>query len=131
MQTQATRRTVLIVDDEESVRAALTASLELLGEFEIRIAPDGVSGLRMLDEARPDILLLDLVMPDIDGLQFLRAMRQPPRTFRPGTVVLMTALPDPFPASQLAEFGVDSLLAKPFQLRHLSDALRMGHSPGD
>ena len=117
------RRSVLIVDDEESVRDAVCAALDAIGEFSVTLASNGLSGLKMLESTRPDILLVDLVLPDIDGIQVLDAIRSNPGAHRPARIVLMTAYPDPFPLDRLRDIGADALLKKPFRLSQLSHAL--------
>jgi CheY-like chemotaxis protein len=120
------RRNVLIVDDEESVRDAVVAALEVIGDFSVNQAPNGLSGLEMVETTRPDILLVDLVLPDIDGIQLLRTLKANPAAHHPDHVVLMTAYSDPFPPDKLHEFGVDALLEKPFHLHQLTSALHHG-----
>ncbi len=117
------RRTVLIVDDEESIRAAIQAGLETIGDFEVTHAHNGHTALKRLESTRPDILFVDLVLPDIDGLQLLRAVKSKPLRLRPRRIVLMTAHPDPIPADRIGEFGAHALLEKPFQLQGLADVI--------
>ena len=117
-------RNVLVIDDEEAVRDAVCAALEAVGDFRISQASDGVSGLNMVESIRPDILMVDLVLPDIDGLQVLKALKERPGLFRPARIVLMTAHPDPVPLDTLRDLGADALLEKPFHLHELSRVLQ-------
>jgi CheY-like chemotaxis protein len=114
---------VLIVEDEESVRMAIEAGLEVIGNYEVYSAPDAATGMEMLEKTRPDILLLDLVMPVTDGMEFLRKLRASPSGFRPGKVVLMTAHANPVPSGNLQDLGLDLVLSKPFRLNDLADAV--------
>jgi CheY-like chemotaxis protein len=122
------RLSILVVDDEESVRDAVCAALDVIGKFTITVAPDGITGLKLLESTRPDILLVDLVMGDMDGTQVLRAIRTTPGAHRPACIVLMTAYPDPFPHDKLRDLGADALLEKPFHLSELSEALGLGRA---
>ncbi len=124
MSASAHSRNVLIIDDEEAVRDAVYAALEAVGDFCITQANNGLSGLSLVESVRPDILMVDLVLPDIDGLQVLKALQGRPGCFRPAHIVLMTAHPDPFPLDRLRALGADALLEKPFHLHELSRALR-------
>ncbi len=108
---------ILIVDDEEVLRGLLKEALEPLGH-EIYLAADGFEALRLVDEVRPGIMILDVTMPGLDGygvLERLRSREEMPHPF----VMMLTA------KSQLAELemglkcGADDYLAKPFQLREL------------
>lgn len=65
---------ILIIDDDISCRRPLSRLLELEG-YDIRVAGDGVEGLQRLAEGKPDLVLLDLVMPRMDGVGFLQAVR--------------------------------------------------------
>jgi DNA-binding response OmpR family regulator len=116
-------RKILVVEDEESVRMAIEAGLDAIGGFDVHIAPDATSGMELLKEIEPEILLLDLVMPVVDGMEFLRTMKHDPDVKRPGKVVLMTALANPVPEGNLKELGLDMVLAKPFRLNELAAAV--------
>jgi CheY-like chemotaxis protein len=114
---------ILVVEDEESVRMAIEAGLEVIGGCDVRLAPDAETGMRMLGEDCPDILLLDLVMPVMDGMEFLRLLRAGPRERRPGKVILMTAHSKPVPEENMAALGLDQVLEKPFRLHELAEAV--------
>lgn len=116
-------RTVLIIEDEESVRSAIEAGLEVFGGYEVHSASEAIEGYRLLKELHPDILLLDLVMPVTDGMEFLRLMGTDPDTAKPGKVVLMTAMTNPVPQGSMKELGLDLILEKPFRLHQLADAV--------
>ena len=114
---------LLIVEDEESVRMAIEAGLEVIGGYEVHAAPDAATGKELLKRLRPDVLLLDLVMPITDGMEFLRWMATDPEVVKPRKVVLMTALANPVPEGNLKELGLDMVLAKPFRLNELAAAV--------
>lgn len=114
---------ILVIEDEESVRMAIEAGLEVIGGCEVRLAPDAATGMRMLQESRPDILLLDLVMPVTDGMEFLRMLRAGPSERRPGKVILMTAHSNPVPDDNMEALGLDQVLEKPFRLHELAAAV--------
>ena len=114
---------ILVIEDEESVRMAIEAGLEVIGDCEVRLAPDADTGMKMLKESRPDILLLDLVMPVTDGMEFLRMLRAEPGEARPGKVILMTAHSNPVPEDNMAALGLDQVLEKPFRLHELAEAV--------
>jgi CheY-like chemotaxis protein len=107
-------KTVLIVDDEFCIREALSEILEADG-YAVVTAQDGTEGLARLDDARPDVVLLDFMMPAMDGLEMLRRMRDLPE-HRGTPVVLMTAAPKGIDAG---DGQWDVLLPKPFDVDHL------------
>ena len=123
MSVTSTVTKILVIEDEDSVRAAIEAGLEVIGGYEVHTAPDADSGMRTLLEVAPDILLIDLVMPVTDGLEFLRNIGSDAEIMRPGKVVLMTALENPVPEGSLGDLGIDLVLPKPFRLNELASAV--------
>jgi DNA-binding response OmpR family regulator len=76
--------------------------------------------MELLKKIRRDVLLLDLVMPVVDGMEFLRMTGKDSDIVRLGKVVLMTALANLVPEGSLKELGLDMVLAKPFRLNELA-----------
>ncbi len=123
---------VLLVDDEESVRVATQACLEALGVREVRMAGNGQDGLEILAEWTPSVLLLDLLMPGTDGFAVLKALRDLPPDARPDLVVVMSAIDDASLANGLPALGADAVLPKPFHLDELRAVLSRGsRQPAD
>lgn len=114
---------LLIVEDEESVRSAIEAGLEAIGGFEVFSATGAAEGMDFLKGERPEILLLDLVMPVTDGMEFLRLMGSDPECSKPDKVVLMTAMENPVPKANYKDLGIDLVLSKPFRLKDLANAV--------
>ena len=114
---------ILVIDDEESIRYAIDAGLEHLGDYDVHFADDGSSGIEGLKQWSPDVVLLDLVLPKASGMDVLDAIRKDPDISRPQRVVLMTGLSDPVASEQFEEIGIDRVLAKPFKLEQLKNAL--------
>ena len=111
------RPAVLVVDDVKANRELLDGLLERLG-YEVREAADGQAALAALELAEPDLVLLDIEMPKIDGLEVCRRIKSDPRR-RLVPVVLITARTDR--ATRLAglEAGADDFLTKPFDAQEL------------
>lgn len=111
---------VLIADDDPLVRELLTAVLEA-GMFDLAFAHDGIQALAAAQTHRPDCIVLDLMMPGMDGLSVCEALRKDPET-ADIRIVMLTA-------NALAargnwrEVGVDVLLTKPFGALDLMDAI--------
>lgn len=114
---------VLLIEDEESVRSAAVASLEALGVSEVITASDGDSGLQLVAERRPAIVLVDLLMPGTDGFGVLQGIRDRPRRLRPGRVIVMSGIDDPVVERSIYQLGADRLLSKPYHLADLHEAL--------
>ena len=121
---------ILIIDDDLSVRLLVSDVLALEG-YDVRAAHDGFAGLRAIEAERPDCVVLDVMMPGLDGhavLQRIRAADGGPDL----PVVMLTAAADDMHAWRAWTEGVDYFLAKPFDpeelLRYL-DYLFKGEAP--
>ena len=101
---------ILIIEDEALLRGSLTAEFKRAG-FDVSEAKDGWEGLQMARREHPDILLLDIILPKIQGLDVLKLLRGDPWG-KTVPVVVLTSLGDGDTASQAAVFGVYSILVK-------------------
>ena len=110
---------VLAVDDEAGILRLIKLELSTQG-FRVITAENGETALRMVEEQRPDIVLLDIVMPDITGLEVMRRLRE--RTNLP--VILLTAKGSDADKVRGLELGADDYLAKPFSPEELSARVR-------
>ena len=116
---------ILVVDDELSIVASLREILEWEG-FAVATAPNGRVGLEAIAAVNPDVILLDVMMPVMDGLAMLRALRQRAET-RALPVILMSAAPI---RVSPARAGYQAALAKPFDVPALLGRLREVLAPG-
>jgi CheY-like chemotaxis protein len=114
------RKRILVVDDEADIREVATLSLEAVGGYEVLTAPCGREGLATAAAERPDALLLDVMMPDLDGPATVALLRQDEAT-REIPVVLLTAKVQAADHRRFAELGVAGVLAKPFDPMTLAD----------
>lgn len=110
---------VLVVDDDRSLLQVLLTLLEIEGH-EVEAADSPFTAMGMVKKKKYDVILADLRMPRMDGLQFLRAAR----LFSPQVhVILMTAYPTDETEKAAQEQGVNHYLYKPFKLEELQHAL--------
>ena len=116
-------RRVLIIDDSALIREAGVIALELAG-WEVAVASDGEAGVAAATDDPPDGVLLDIEMPGIDGLETLRRLRADPRTAALPVAFLTAKGDDPAERAALLAAGADAVIAKPFQLPELADAVR-------
>jgi DNA-binding response OmpR family regulator len=113
---------VLIVEDQDDVREVVRITLEL-EDFAIHEAPDGPSGLQQAARLRPDLVLLDVMMPGgIDGLQVCQRIKHDPQLKRT-RVVMLTARDQPADRKAAAQAGADHYLVKPFSPNELLDTV--------
>jgi two-component system, OmpR family, phosphate regulon response regulator PhoB len=100
---------VLVVDDDEGVRALLTRYLEMEG-FEVEVATDGMAAMEILDKRRPDLVLLDLSLPSVDGLDVLTATRRKSDV----PIILLTGRDAEGDRVLGLKLGADDYVVKPF-----------------
>ena len=113
---------ILITDDEPSVRETLSAMLGGQG-YILHFAKDGAEALQMADQLRPDLILLDVMMPGMDGFEVCRRIRAtPPLAEVP--IVILTALDDPPSLLHGIEAGADDFLTKPVDRHELRARVR-------
>jgi DNA-binding response OmpR family regulator len=119
-------RTALIVEDDPD-QAQMAASFLRHRRIEPRIAPDGLTGLAQIAESIPDVVLLDLMLPDVDGFEVCRRLRLDPRTHLT-PVVMVTALHDDDRRKHGFRVGADVYLTKPYGPTDLFNALELAQS---
>lgn len=116
--THSHPHSVLIADDNESVRRVLVDYVTLVMETEVLEASNGVEALRIVEHQRPELVLIDLAMPSLDGYETIRHIRKFDPRIR---VVVITGDTSEETRREVGRLGVD-LLVKPFDFRAL-DAL--------
>ena len=116
----------LVIDDDEGMREAFEMLLSL-EDFDTRMAADGTDGLRMARERRPDVIVLDVMMPGLDGRDVARDLRADPR-LRDVPIVFCSALSDESDIWAGWQAGANSYVPKPFDpARFISEVLRVLH----
>ncbi len=110
---------ILIIDDDPHISEALRLYLEKEG-FEVKNAYDGVEGVQMFKSAKPDIVLLDIMMPNKDGWQVCREIRE----ISSKPIIMLTAKGEVFDKVLGLELGADDFLAKPVDMKELSARIK-------
>jgi two-component system, OmpR family, alkaline phosphatase synthesis response regulator PhoP len=103
---------ILIADDNENIREALTYLLEDEG-YTLSVAKDGGEALRKVREVTPDILFLDIMMPEINGYDVCRTIKSDP-DLKKTYVIMLTAKGQGDEQERCKEFGADEYVVKPF-----------------
>jgi CheY-like chemotaxis protein len=104
---------ILIIDDEDDIREVAALSLETIAGWDVVTANSGTQGLARAIEQQPDAILLDVMMPGMDGPTTFRELRKNPATARI-PVVLLTAKVQTNDQKRFADLGVEPVLLKPF-----------------
>jgi DNA-binding response OmpR family regulator len=116
---------VLVVDDESDFIQLLTYNLENQG-FEILTAGDGVAALNVARRELPDVVLMDLMLPDIDGFSVCEILRSQPSTASV-PIIVVSALDGEYVRSRGIQTGVACCLKKPVDMKVLGDTIRSSY----
>lgn len=119
----ASSRHVLIVDDDDDIREVATLSLEMTEGWRITVSSSGVPVPEVVRTAPPDAILLDVMMPDMDGPTVVRQLRADPAT-RGIPVIFLTAKVQEGDRRRFLELGVRGIIAKPFDPMTLGAQIR-------
>ncbi len=113
---------ILLVDDSPDLLESISFSLKMSGNFDIFIAHDGIEGIEKALEIRPDCMIIDVVMPGLDGYQLVRAIRGDPDT-EAITMIILSAMSQQRDQYFGMVAGADQYLTKPVSRQVLLDAI--------
>jgi CheY-like chemotaxis protein len=116
------RRRILVVDDDPRLLHVVSMYLRIEG-YEVDSEPDGAAALQCLERSRPDLVICDIMMPGIDGLEVCRRIKSDPAT-RCIPVLMFTALSGDDDVENGRAAGADRFINKPFSLVGLSTVIR-------
>jgi len=123
-------KNILIVEDEKDLVKLLKYNLEKEG-FKVLSAPDGEAGLKLLRQERPDLVILDIMLPKVDGFEFLKLARREFNT----PILVLTAKKEEVDKVLGLELGADDYVTKPFSVREVvtrvKTILRRAASPSE
>jgi CheY-like chemotaxis protein len=111
---------VLIIDDEDDIREVAQTSLEMMGGWDVFTAGSSSEGLVKAETERPDAILLDVMLPDMDGPATFKKLQENPNT-QTIPVILLTAKVQVADQRRLSSLGVAAILTKPFDPLILAD----------
>lgn len=114
---------VLVVDDDDDIRLVVLLTLERLGGFDVMAASTGAEALALAAASSFDLILLDVMMPDVDGPETLARLRAQPETQKT-PVVFLTAKAMPDEVARLERLGAAAVVTKPFEPAAMAAILR-------
>ena len=114
---------VLVVEDEDAVRSVIAEAMRLEG-FEVREARNGEEALSMFLTDPPILVILDVLMPGMNGLEVCQSIRNLPEPLNKTPIIMLTAIDTRLGERLGKEFGADIYLAKPFSPRELRQKVR-------
>ena len=119
------KKRILVVDDDDTVLSFLTFALKEDG-FQVLEAPSAERGLELLKSSIPDLILLDIMLPQMDGFELCQKIREDAR-FAKTPILFITAYADPSNLKRVAQVGAQGLIEKPIMyselMAHVGDAL--------
>ena len=113
---------ILVVDDEEDIATALSIRLKAMG-FDVILAHDGMTALTKAREEKPDLILLDIMLPKLDGYKVCRILKFDEK-YRHIPIIMITAKVSESDIKMGAEVGADSYIVKPFNPNELRSKIR-------
>lgn len=113
---------ILIIDDEADIREVASLSLEISKNWEVIPAASGQEGIKLASETQPDAILLDVMIPDMDGPTVWQHLQHDPTT-RDIPVIFLTAKVQAPERRRYAQLGIKAVLSKPFDPVQLADLI--------
>ena len=121
LKKKTTKTKILVVDDEPNIVQTLQDRLEM-NEYEVITAGNGREGLEKFEEEQPDVILLDVIMPIMDGHEMLEALRKRP-SGQNVSVIMLTARSQTQDIARANACGIDDYIVKPFDLSELLEKI--------
>jgi CheY-like chemotaxis protein len=117
-----TIRQILVIDDDEDIRDVAQVALEVVGGWKVLTASSGREGVQLAETQQPDAILLDVMMPDMDGVETFQQLQANPAT-RPIPVILLTAKVQYSDRQRFAALEVAGTISKPFKTMTLAEQI--------
>ena len=126
-------KTILLVDDEEPILALMSATLGGGDRYCLLFASNGDEAIKVCQDVKPDLLFLDIMMPDLDGYEVCRSLKQNPST-TDIKIIMLTAMAQEFDRHKAVEVGADEYMTKPLSptmlLERVEEILGVGRESG-
>ncbi|OGR90176.1 MAG: hypothetical protein A2992_01465 [Elusimicrobia bacterium RIFCSPLOWO2_01_FULL_59_12] len=123
---------VLVVEDDRSIQMVLELVLTRMAKCEVALASDGDQGLALIRQFKPDVVLLDLMLPEIDGFEVCKRSKEDAST-RHIPIIFLTAQPQPAAIARAMSLGAAAYLIKPFDpatiISQINEALAKVQAP--
>jgi CheY-like chemotaxis protein len=115
---------ILVVEDHKPMLGAIESILKLRG-YAVSTAVNGIDAIQMMEETQPDLLIVDILMPEMDGYAFYREVQKRPE-WRSTPFIFLTSMAEREDIQKGKELGVDRYITKPFDPEELMGAVRAG-----
>ncbi len=119
---------ILLIDDEEDFCFFIRTNLELTEDYKVIIATNGKKGLRIAQLQKPDLILLDIMMPEMNGFEVLKKLRKKSKT-QSIPLIILTAIDGEDSSLQTSGFSVLDYIVKPFKIERLLSKIENAIQP--
>ncbi len=113
---------ILLIDDEETIQEVVQVGIEIEAGWQVAIASSGMEGIALAQAKKPDVILLDVMMPDMDGISTLSELKANQKT-QSIPVILLTAKTQTADKNQFQNLGVIGVITKPFNSMTLASRI--------
>ena len=117
-----TTKLILIVDDEESIQTVVQFGIQMVVDWQVLVASSGMQGIKTACDQKPDAILLDVMMPDMDGIATFKVLQSDPQTAQI-PVIFLTAKAQTSENRQFNDLRVSGVITKPFNSLDLPDQI--------
>jgi two-component system, OmpR family, alkaline phosphatase synthesis response regulator PhoP len=121
-QISTSSKRVLIVDDEETIQTVVQFGIRMAAGWDVLTASSGPKGIQTAETEQPDVILLDVMMPEMDGIATFKALQSNPET-QQIPVIFLTAKAQTAEKRQFNDLGVSGVITKPFNSLDLPDQI--------
>ena len=115
-------KSILLIDDEPNLAQVIAVCLESFKGWKVQIANSGKAGLSIVESLKPDAILLDVMMPEMDGITVFQHLQQNPAT-QNIPVILLTAKVQASDRARFAQLDIAGMIAKPFEPLQIADQI--------
>lgn len=113
---------ILLIDDEETIQEVVQVGIEIEAGWQVAIASSGMEGIKLAQAKQPDVILLDVMMPDMDGISTLSQLKANQKT-QSIPVILLTAKTQTADKNQFQNLGIIGIITKPFNSMTLASRI--------
>ena len=117
-----TEKNILLIDDEETIQEVVQVGIEIEAGWQVAIASSGLAGVNLAQNLQPDVILLDVMMPDMDGVNTLSQLKNNEKTSNI-PVIFLTAKAQAEEKNQFQSLGVVDVITKPFNSMTLASQI--------
>ncbi len=117
-----TEKNILLIDDEETIQEVVKVGIEIEAGWQVESASSGIAGINLAQNLQPDVILLDVMMPDLDGIDTLSQLKSNARTSNI-PVIFLTAKAQAEEKNQFQSLGVVDVITKPFNSMTLASQI--------